>query len=143
MKRIATLLLLVAGCRANPGPELPSQMFVLTSIAGQPLPAPWAPNPDVGTLAYADTLRLYQDNTGSRRTVNQGDTPGSRVTSESAFTWTQSGSQMTITFICGPDALCIAAPHFVGTIGVNGDFTVTQSFVTRQPLVYRYLYPPD
>jgi hypothetical protein len=38
--------------------------------------------------------------------------------------------------------MCIAGPHLVGTIG-NGTLTITESLVTRQPLVYSYLYPPD
>ena len=141
MKRLCLAVFLVIGCRSETEP-VSGRIYVMQSIAGQALPAPYAPNPDFNGLAVADTLALHEDGTGERRFVHEGDTPGSRIAERSDLTWTQSGPQITITLDCPPMALCIAGPHFVGTVA-SGKLTITQSLVTRQPLVYQYLYPPD
>lgn len=141
LKRLSLAVVLALACRSNTEP-LTGRIYILTSIAGQVLPAPYASNPDFNGLAIADTLALRDGGRGERRFVHEGDTPGSRVSERAELTWSQSGSQVTITLDCPPGAMCIAGPHLVGTIG-NGTLTITESLVTRQPLVYSYLYPPD
>ena len=59
------------GCRAavDPDPFSTGQVFLLQSIAGVALPAPESQNTACGSLVIADTLVLYDDGAGLRRTV--------------------------------------------------------------------------
>lgn len=143
MKRIGLVLLLAMACRSETEP-LTGTIYTLESIDGSRLPAPYALTPDGGgPVVYADTLALRPDGTGERRFVTGGSTPFQRKTERSDFFWSRSGADMTITFGCGPNALCIVGPHFAGTVGSNGALTFTTAIGMRTPLVYSRFYGPD
>jgi hypothetical protein len=146
MKKLGLVLILALGCKATSEPAGPrvlsGNLFVLQSIAGETLPTEFYSGTPV--LAYADTLALYDDGTGLRRSVVTDDTPWGSVAEDIPFHWMQSGSLYTITFDCPPAALCIQQASFSGT-RANDSLTVTQSTTNRVPLIYQYvdLLPRD
>jgi hypothetical protein len=132
---LTLLLALVPGC-SNPAVPLGRDYYALQSVAGVPLPAPYAPNPDVNGLVVADSLMFRADGSGHRQAVYQQEGSTERYTSTDAFNWTREANRISITFVCPPEALCIAGPHLRGTIDET-TITIHESVVTRQPLVYR------
>lgn len=65
------VLAAVSGCRSvvERDPFAVGRVFVLESIAGQALPAPEAQNSACGSVVITDTLALYDDGTGLRRSA--------------------------------------------------------------------------
>ena len=146
-----------AGCRAavDPDPFAVGRVFVLQSIAGLPLPAPEAQNAACGSLVVADTLVLYENGTGLRRTVQdvssyQGavnpetcepaaSAPKRRVTEQQKFAYRTSGSAIEVEYPCNDViivmASCIAPPHHSGTL-TGGSLVFGESRTGRAPLVY-------
>lgn len=141
MKRIGLVVLLAMACRSETEP-LTGTIYTLASIAGTPLPAPYALSPDDSRVAWADTLALRPDGTGERRFVIGGSMPSLRETRRSLLAWSQSGSEITITLDCQAMP-CVAGPHFVGTLGPPGTLTITKAVGMREPLVYDRFFGPD
>ena len=133
--RLALALALVLGCSKDQSP-LGRDFYALQTVAGVALPAPYATNPSYNGLLVADSLAFRQGGTGLRHWVYQEEGSTQRVALEEDFNWTREGNSIAITFVCPPMALCIAGPHLVGTID-EVTLTITQSVVTRQPLVYQ------
>jgi hypothetical protein len=135
----------IMGCRSSSlEPFNLGQVYVLESTEGKPLPAEYAQNLDFHARMLADTLILGDDNKGEWRATVESDTPSGAPRHErSDLTYEQSGLHISISFVCNDTALasCIAPPHLVGTIGETG-ITITESRITRQPLVLRRAYPP-
>ena len=145
------------GCRAavDPDPFATGRVFVLQSIAGLPLPAPEAQSTACGSAVVADTLVLYDDGTGLRRTVEdvpsyQGavnpetcepaaSSPKTRVTRQHAFEYRVSGTAIEVDYPCNDViivmASCIAPPHHTGTLAAGG-LVFDVSRTGRAPLVY-------
>ena len=139
-KALAILALLISACTDSLAP-LEGDLLVLQSIDAEPLPTRFAQYAGSTSLLYADTLALRADGTGERRWAHDNGDPGSRTSDTEGFSWTMTGSKLSITFNCPPGADCIAGPHFVGTLGPT-EYDVTQSMVSRQPLKYRRVLPP-
>jgi hypothetical protein len=137
MKRLALALILAAvlGCSKDQSP-LGRDFYALQSIAGVVLPAPYAPNASYNGLLVADSIAFHEDGTGYRHWVYREENSTDDVSLEDGFNWTRDGNSIAITFLCPPAASCIAGPHFVGTID-EVSLTITDSKVTRQPLVYQ------
>jgi hypothetical protein len=142
----AGLLALVA-CSNSTGP-LNGDVYVLESIAGVKLPAPYFAGPNDNYRVVADTIAIGSSRAlnpagkGERRTVYETVNPFERRGSNMAFDYIIANDKITITFPCPPNADCIAGPHLSGTIG-DGSIVITQSVGTRQPLVFRRLFPLD
>jgi len=143
MKRIALLLVLCAGCQSTDDPRLTGTIYVLESISAEALPARISREFDLDTvIVYADTIALHDDGTGERRTVRNGATEGTKVTDRVDLTWLRSGGSVFIRMgLCRPNADCYT-PQYSGT-EANGKITITSTDMTRLPLVYQYLYPPN
>ena len=134
----------LAGCSSSLEPFDLGQVYVLETIQGKALPAEYAANPDFHARMLADTLILGDDGTGEWRATIESDTPGGAPRQEhSDLTYERSGLVISISLVCPNNALasCIAPPHLVGTIGETA-ITIAESRITRQPLVYRRVYPP-
>jgi hypothetical protein len=137
MKRISFVLALAAGLScSSPLEPLGRDFYALQSVAGVPLPAPYAPNPSYNGLLIADSIMFRQDGTGARHAVYQEENSTQRYESDESFNWTRDGNRIAITFVCPPTASCIAGPHLRGTVDETS-ITITESTVMRQPLVYR------
>ena len=132
---VASALAVAAGCSSDTLGPLGRDFYALQSVAGVSLPAPYAPNPDYNGLLVADSIAFREDGTGLRHAVYQEENSTNRYDSNDDFNWTRSGNTIAITMVCPPMALCIAGPHFIGTLD-DGTLTITDSKVTRQPLVY-------
>lgn len=145
------------GCRSgvDPDPFASGRVFVLQSIAGLALPAPEAQNAACGSLVVADTLVLYDDGTGLRRTVQDvpsytgavnpetcepaASSPKKRITQQHEFGYRTSGTAIEVGYPCNDVVLvmasCIAPPHHTGTLS-EGSLVFDVSRTGRAPLVY-------
>ena len=143
MRKLVAVIVLAAGCGSVTDPPLTGDIYVLDSIEGVALPAPYSPNRDAMQRIIADTLALATDGSGTRRTAYEGGPDPTRPRrEETAFSYTRSGDHIEIAFACPPTARCIPAPHLAGTITTTG-ITITTSVVLRYPLVFHRLFPPD
>jgi hypothetical protein len=138
MKRALLVLSAVAACSSPNAPRLSGDLYTLVSIAGVPLPAPYAENPSLNQRIVADTIAFTSTTTGERRTVYEERSGIERT----AFTYKLQNGNVEIAFKCPDTANCIAPPHMVGTLTFD-DFRVTLSKVTRAPMTFGLLYPPD
>lgn len=144
------------GCRAavDPDPFSTGQVFLLQSIAGVALPAPESQNTACGSLVIADTLVLYDDGAGLRRTVQDvpsyegavdpqtcepaASSPRKRVTRQKEFAYRLNGSAIEVDYPCNDVivmASCIAGPHHSGTLTAQ-QLVFDESRTGRAPLVY-------
>lgn len=112
-------------------------IYVLESISGRPIPAPYSFNPDFNDRIHADTMAFASGGVGERRT--QYDSyQGTLRLDLVRFTYTRTGDRVEINFECPPGAVCIAPPHLAGTISTTG-LTITESKITRLPMIFRLL----
>ena len=162
MKDLLRLVALAAtlaavGCRAaaEPDPFGTGRVFVLQSIAGVPLPAPEAQYAACGSVVVADTLVLYDNGSGLRRTVQDvpsyegavnpetcepaASSPRKRITQQHEFDYRLSGSAIEVDYPCNDViivmASCIAPPHHTGTLTAAA-LVFDVSSTGRAPLVY-------
>jgi hypothetical protein len=108
--------------------------YVMRSIAGDPLPAPWAPNDAVTGRMLGSSVLLTDDGKGRYLATYEHD-GGQTFQQNSELTYTRDGADIAITFTCPPDALCIAGPHLVGRILEDG-LRITTSNVIRTPVMF-------
>lgn len=140
--RLIAATFLVIGCSSALAP-VAGNVYVLQSISGVAVPAPYAPNQDYTARILADTIVFEAGLTGERRTVLEGDPIRSETRVEqTAFSYTLDGSHIEITFPCPNLALCVAPPHLIGTLS-NTRLTITESRISLQPLVFRRLSLPE
>jgi len=133
--RLALALAVILGCKNDLSP-LGRDYYALQSVAGVSLPAPYAPNSEYNGLLVADSIAFRADGTGLRHSVYQDENSTVRHAEDIDFSWTRSGNDLAITFVCPGFASCIAGPHLVGTID-DVSIVITDSKVTRQPLIYQ------
>ncbi len=131
--------LFVMACRDSNAPGSLGTVYVLQSIAGQPLPAAYAENLQLPDRMFADTLVLRDDGTGESRTVIEESLGGSKDHQIQQLTYSGT-NHIEITFTCPPAALCIAGPHLAGDVGAGG-IVFSVSKVTRAPLVFERAAP--
>jgi hypothetical protein len=135
-------LALACGCGNGLAP-LEGDIYVLRSIAGVSLPAPFVPNPIEGNRLVADTIALAANGTGERRTLQDGGVPGEPSRHRTELTYTRTAHRIDINFVCRDTGDCIGGPHLSGTI-TNAGITIDQSTVYAvKPFVYTRLFPPD
>ena len=136
-------LVLAVACSESTAPALTGDVYVLGSIAGVSLPAPYTASPSANGRIIADTMAFRADGTGTRRTRYEGANGESDVHSQEAnFTYTKTGDQVEVWFACPPNADCIPGPHFTGTL-TNATWTVETAVGFRVPMVFNRLFPPD
>jgi hypothetical protein len=134
----ATMLALVfgLGCGNSLAP-LEGDIYVLKSIAGVQLPAPYVENAIEDSRVVADTIALTADGKGVRRITYSGyPAPQDFRRHVNELTYTQSGGRVEINFVCNDTGDCIAGPHLAGAVTDDG-MTIDQSAVfTLKPFVY-------
>jgi hypothetical protein len=130
---------LLIGCHDSTAPGLLGTMYVLQSIDGQPLPAPYAANLQLPDRMFADTLVLRDDGTGESRTVIEESLGGAKDHQVQQLTYSGT-NHVEITFTCPPGALCIEGPHLSGDVSAGG-IVFSVSKVTRAPLVFARAAP--
>jgi hypothetical protein len=137
--KLRTLLIgltLAVGCnRLDP---LRVDHYMLNSIAGVSLPAPYTPSSASSKVAF-DELAFYEDGTGTRQTLYEGS---SGAAATQSFSFTRVGNHVEVTFACPPGADCMAAPHLVGTFSSTG-LTIETAVGALVPLVYTRVMPID
>lgn len=138
MRRLLSGLIIAAamGCSLEDLSPIGRDFYALESVAGVPLPAPYAPNDAYNGLVIADSIMFREDGTGLRHAVYQEENSTEKYALDDDLNWTRNGNTIAITFVCPPMASCIAGPHLTGTIEET-TLTITDSKVTRHPLVYR------
>ena len=135
----------VAGCCCGPvdASSRPAGVYVLTSVAGTPLPAPANPPGTAPVTAVADTLVLRADSTGSEHFVGRTGGPGtaSDVSRMTELSWHRTAGEVQITYVCPPNADCVAGPHLKAAETSDTSLVVSYSIATRTPLQYRRVGP--
>ena len=134
-------LLATAGCEVvSPSPNRVGT-FVLTSVAGDPLPAVLTAN-DVATLIVVDDrIVLFDDGTAEKHTVvSYGGGPGATSPSEtdrsrSTLDYHEVGGEIHLNYRCNDTASCIGPPHLVGRY-IEGGLQLDFALNFRVPLVY-------
>jgi hypothetical protein len=140
--RSIIVLLLGAGCTGGTEP-LRGDIYVLQSIAGVAVPAPYTKTPSANGRIIADTLAFDIETFGTRRTVYEGANGPADVHSEEIrFSYLRTGDSVSINFVCPPNADCMPGPHLVGTFTATG-LTIDTSALTRVPLVFARIMPLD
>lgn len=120
-----SLAVALAACRDSTGTTQPApewRIYVLQSVAGQPLPfVEYASGSDTTTL-LGEMLRLRTDGTAMRATTVRVVNGGTPTVSSYSGLWSYraSGTQLTLDPICGPGALCI-----MGDSGTISDAELT------------------
>ena len=137
--RIWPFLLCAAACDGTSGPELTGDTYVLRTVAGNELPAPYAPNPLSPTRVVADTLVFGPNNVGQQRATYENE-DAARWSVRTRFTYARSGNEMEISFVCADGASCIAPPHHVGTV-TSTELLINTSRVMRVPLRFERVTP--
>ena len=135
-------LVIAAGC-SNGVEPLRGDLYVLLSISGVAVPAPYTATPSVNGRIIADTLAFDDKGGGTRRTLYEGAGGASDLhRSEDRFTYTRAGDHVEIFIACPPNADCIPGPHLVGTFS-NVGLTIETSALSRVPLVFSRIMPLD
>jgi hypothetical protein len=144
LRALFVLLPLLGACKEALAP-LQGELYVLESIGGDPLPAAYAVNQVSDHRILADTVAFAANGTGVRRTTYDDDAVnGGSYVRDTEFTWAEAGGRVNVSYRCPNDVLadCLPAPHLSGP-RTNAALTFDQSAVSRAPLVYRRLFPPD
>ncbi|HEU5169309.1 MAG TPA: hypothetical protein VFU46_02160 [Gemmatimonadales bacterium] len=116
-------------------------VFVLRTVAGEPLPAAWIANEDVTITVRADTIRLRSDGTGTRVVVehvaeqNQPVAPERSV--QASLEYRMSGERIEIDLTCDDVILqlCVAPPHLLG-VRTRDALELDHALNYRVPLRY-------
>ena len=127
--------LLLYACENSTAVDARGSRYALRSIAGNPLPAAYAPNPSVTSRVFADTLVLREDGTGEWKAVIENSFGGPTFVGTAELTYTQRDATIRISFVCPDLASCIEPPHLVGEVTSDG-LDIQMSRVSRAPLVY-------
>ncbi len=134
MKAGLLALFVLAGCSSSLEP-LDGDLYVLESISGLPLPAPYSPLGDVNSRIYADTISLASNGSGERRTLYDSF-QGTKRFERAEFTYVRNANRVEIAFKCTDTANCVAPPHLSGDVSGSA-LAITESKITRLPLVFR------
>jgi hypothetical protein len=132
--------LALAACDAPTNVSPTRELFVLSEVAGQSLPAVLYPG---GSLTIvADTFRLREDGSGvnirqTRDTIND-----ERYRTVGEFTWTQHDGRLEMSFPCPPNVrmMCVAPPHLAGPV-TNGAWILDHAAWYELPSTFERITP--
>lgn len=139
-----TPLIAVAGlsCADPSGPSKAGQVYVLDRVGPDSLPAVYYSDDTFLVRMLADTLRLFEDGSGTRTSLLEYEvlpggsgTPG-EVPVASEFTYELKHWRLEIVFECADTGACIAPPHFIARLS-SGELRVEYALGGRVPLIYR------
>ena len=124
-------------------------IYVLTAIAGDPLPALVVTNEAVKATMTADTMFLHADGSGAavavERVKEADGTPEYTLRSESPFTYTMTDGRLTAEIPCRDVivlAACVKPPHFTGAVTATAlDLDYALSF--RVPMHFTKVSGPS
>jgi hypothetical protein len=124
-------------------------IYVLRSIAGQPLPAVIASHESYHAVMLADTIFLHADGWGgdaALKRVTEDPAAGERlVRDDGAFQYELSGTRLTGEYPCNDVivlAACAAPPHLTGTLRPDG-LDLDSRIASRAPLRYEKVSGPS
>jgi hypothetical protein len=117
-------------------------VYVLRSVAGQPLPAPLLATEYATLTAVADTIRLGDNGAGKQVVVQRArdagqPAPGELYRVEEPFTYEVIGTRIAISLECNDVIIrqCVAPPHYTGTV-TSGTMVLETALQYRTPLRY-------
>jgi hypothetical protein len=106
------------GCSDASGPGDLAGRYRLERYEGSPLPAVMFQSSAGTSFIVSEQIVLDEDGDGLRfatgRTVDAAHPQGDDFSYSHALTYTARNGQIAITFICPPNADCIAGPHLIG-----------------------------
>jgi hypothetical protein len=115
------------------GPSLGTR-YTLTSIEGQPLPAPYAQNRLSAERVRAGALTLGPGTRG-QWTLTVDGANGRPRQEDAGLSWALQGDRVTVSLDCPALASCVAPPHLFGRV-MEWGIVFDSSRVTRAPLVF-------
>lgn len=128
--------MMLLGCKSAVAP-LNGDIYILESISERSLPAPYSAIAESTNRIHADTIAFDVNGSGERRTLYDSY-QGTMRLARATFTYNRMGGRVEIAFDCRDTEVCIAPPQLAGTI-TNTGLTITESKITRLPLVFRRL----
>ena len=133
-------LLAGSACGDPLDPGAFSDTYVLTSVAGEPLPTVLTENEIWRFRVVSDVLVLNGDGTGHRATAGEGqrldlDQPAESVEWRVDLTYRVDDARIVIDYVCDDVASCIAPPHLIARPTPTG-LRAESRIGERQPLVY-------
>lgn len=123
-----------------------ARIYVLSEVAGAPLPAVAGTSPGGTFTVRADTLRLEPDGHGTQVTrmlVDPVDGASTEERWEARFTYVLRGDRFELSFNCPPEPIssCTAPPHDRGTL--TGEVLRLEPMALyKGPRTYRLAEPP-
>jgi hypothetical protein len=138
---IATVAFTLA-CSDGSGPGDLAGRYRLERYEGSPLPAVRFQSSDGTTLVVSEQIVLDEDGEGLRfntgRTVDAAHPQGDDYSYTQALTYQVRNGQIAITFICPPNADCIAGPHLVGE-RVAGGIALAPPTSSKPASIYKQI----
>ena len=132
--------LAVGACGDPTGPGRFAGSYRLDRYEGVPLPATTYQAGTTSVTILQQSLMLGEEGTGvasSTTRVVDPDTPqGEENTFSQLLRFEVRNGMIEITFVCPPDADCIAGPHLVGT-RVDGGLALSPPTSSRPASIYR------
>lgn len=97
-------------------------VYVLRSVVGTSLPAVLVSHDHYHAVITADTIFLHDDGTGAALSTKRvtEDAPERTDRDHAAFTYKVTGQRLTAEIPCLGLMLCMAPPHYTGTLSADG-----------------------
>ena len=146
-------LILALGCRSTGreavggpslGPGSSASMYVLRTVAGDPLPAILVDNEHATVVSIADTIWLEPDGTGVEVATERSTDKGTARTvvhrDERPFSYTLERDRIAVSFECNDVIIrsCAPPPHLLGVLRASG-LVLESTLYHRTPLVYELI----
>lgn len=132
------------GPRATPSAT--ARMYVLRTVAGEPVPAPLIDNEYATIVTLADTVWLEPGGTGvevatERSTDKASGAPPVVRTDARPFSYGLAGGRIEVSFECNDVIIrsCSAPPHYRGTL-TEARLTLDNALSYRTPLAYERVW---
>jgi hypothetical protein len=147
---LSPVVLLLACSQSDPAPptgpraapSATARMYVLRSVAGDPVPAVLIDNEYVTIVALADTIWLEADGSGievatERATDKASGTPPVVSSDERPFSYDLAGGRIEVSLECIDVIIrsCVAPPHYQGGL-TEARLTLDRALHYRTPLSY-------
>ena len=134
------VVLAVVACSDTTGPDHFAGSYRLERYEGAALPAVTYQAGTTSVTILRQSLMLGEEGTGvatsTTRVVDPTTPQGSENTFSSLLRFEVRGGKIEITYVCPPDADCIAGPHLVGE-RVDGSLVLSPPASSRPASIYR------
>jgi hypothetical protein len=137
---LACIAVLVIGCESATHADPPAGTYVLRTIAGDPLPALAWQTEYTAVQIVADTLFIGPHGRAEERRMVEVHSFVPHHSQKTHMTQSELGirfakGRLELSYVCPPNANCVAGPHLIGRLTSAG-LTIETANGMRVPLVY-------